>query len=137
MTTTDSNAAVSRAGVGKAANIALWVLQALLAFNFAFAAIGKFTGNEQMVATFDKIGWGDWFMYVIAVLELAGVVGLLIPRLSGLAALGFVGLMVGAVITEAVVGGFVVFPLVLLVLAAIVAYGRRDRTAALLSGSRG
>jgi uncharacterized membrane protein YphA (DoxX/SURF4 family) len=133
MTTTDSHAvATSRPGVGKAANITLWVLQVLLAVQFLFAALGKFTGNEQMVSTFDKIGAGAWFMYLVAVLELAGVVGLLVPRLSGLAALGFVGLMIGATITEAVVGGFVALPIVLLVLAAIVAWGRRDRTRELL-----
>jgi uncharacterized membrane protein YphA (DoxX/SURF4 family) len=117
----------------RVANIALWALQALLAFNFAFAAIGKFTGNEQIVATFDKIGAGDWFMYVIAVVELTGAAGLLIPRLSGLAALGFIGLMIGAAITEAAVGGLVAVPAVLLVLAAIVAYGRRGRTRDLLA----
>jgi uncharacterized membrane protein len=45
---------------------------------------------------FATIGIGQWFRYVVGALELAGAVGVLIPRLSGLAALGLIGLMAGA-----------------------------------------
>jgi putative oxidoreductase len=38
--------------------------------------------------------------YLVGVLELAGAIGLLMSRLAGLAALGLVALMVGAVVTQ-------------------------------------
>ncbi|MFD2350120.1 hypothetical protein ACFSTC_13410 [Nonomuraea ferruginea] len=43
------------------------------------AAMGKFTGAEPSVSTFEAIGWGDWFRYLVAVLEVAVAVCLLAP----------------------------------------------------------
>ena len=80
-------------------------------------------------------GIGQWFRYVVGALELAGGVGLLVPRLAGLAALGLVGLMIGAGYTQVVVlqnPVFVITPIILGVLAAVVAWGRRDSVARLL-----
>src|SRR6187549_731995 len=83
---------------GRALNITLWTLQLLLAAAFAFGGINKLLGLQQeMVDNFAKLGIGVWFRQLIGVLELAGGIGLLIPRLSGLAALGLAGVMVGAV----------------------------------------
>lgn len=118
---------------GRLHNTTLWVLQVLTATAFLLAASMKLAGAAQVVATFDAIGFGDWFRYLIGVLELAGAVALLIPRLTGLAALAFVGLTVGAVLTHLVVGGGVVMVLPLLVLSAVVAWGRRESTAELWS----
>ncbi|GAA2758016.1 DoxX family protein [Actinopolymorpha rutila] len=117
---------------GRAANVGLWVVQVVTALAFLFAALGKFGGDPMVVATFDKIGFGDWFRYFIGVLEVLGAVALFVPRLAGLAGLAFVALMVGAVVvTVAVVGGSVVLPLALLVLSAVIAWGRRRSTARL------
>ena len=54
---------------------------------------------------------------------------------SGLAALAFAGLMIGAITTQIVVfdGELVQIPAVFLVLVAVVAWGRRDRTAQLIA----
>jgi len=41
-------------------------------------------------------GAGQWLRYLVGSLEVAGAVGLMVPRLSGLAALWVAGLMVGA-----------------------------------------
>lgn len=130
-TATGQNA--SRSGAGRAGNIALWTLQVLLALGFAFSGFAKLAGAAPMVELFDTIGWGDWFRYFTGVVEIAGAVGLLIPRLTGLAALGLVGLTVGAVITHLAIGGSPVGAVVLGVLAGIVAWGRRGRTAELVS----
>jgi putative oxidoreductase len=117
----------------QAGNIALWALQIFTAGWFLMSAVAKFTGAEPSASTFEAIGWGDWFRYLVGVLEAAGVVGLLVPRLAGVAGLAFVGLMAGAVVVEAfVTGGWVVLPLALLVMSAVVAWGRRDSTARLL-----
>jgi uncharacterized membrane protein len=44
--------------------------------------------------------------YVIGVLAILGAIGLLIPRLSGTAALAFVILMIGAVVSHLIWGRF-------------------------------
>jgi len=50
-----------------------------------------------VVEGFARIGLGQWLRYLTGGLELAGAIGLLIPRLAGPAALGLAGVMVGAV----------------------------------------
>lgn len=81
-------------------NLALWGLQLLLALFFAFAAIPKLAGDPMAVASFETIGFGQWFRYLTGACELAGAIGLVIPRLCGPAALGLVGVMVGATLTN-------------------------------------
>lgn len=117
-------------------NVALWVLQLLLAAYFVFSAYQLF--GDDFVAKFDEIGVGHWLRYLTGVLEIAGAIGLLIPRLSGLAALGLGGVMIGAVGTELFLleRGSAVLPAILLVLAAIVAWFRRDMVSALFTRSR-
>jgi len=114
----------------RSTNVALWTLQVLTALMFAFGGVNKLVGEAQTVAGFEQIGAGDWFRYLIGALEVAGAVGLLIPILSGLAGLAFIGLMIGAVITQATVfdGDMVAVPAVVLVLVTIIAWARRDRT---------
>jgi uncharacterized membrane protein len=86
------------------------------------------------VAGFAAIGFDPTGMMVIGVLEVLGAVGLLVPWLSGVAALALAGLMVGAVAFTVVGLGpaQAALPAVLLVLDAVVAWVRRDRTRALL-----
>ncbi|MGW6022242.1 DoxX family protein [Streptomyces sp. NPDC055099] len=119
-------------GTGRATDITLRVCQALLVLVFLAAGAAKLAGAEAMVEAFDQIGAGQWLRYVVGCVELLGVVGLLVPRLVGLAALGLVGLMVGAVITNVVVDAFSLLAVILLLLSTMVAWGRRDRTKALL-----
>ena len=125
--TTDSDV---RARVG---NISLWILQIALGGLFAFNfGLGKVLGSERSVELFADIGVGQWLRFLTGILEIAGGIGLLIPRLSGVAALGLVGVMGGAVITEAfIVDGGLLTPLVWLICAAIIAWFRRDHTLAL------
>ena len=128
----DTQPAAAAPGTGRAANIALWVLQVVVALVFLGAAAGKITGDPQVAALFDEIGWGDWFRYVTAAVEIAGAIGLFIPRLAGLAALGLVGVMVGAVVTDVLLGHSVVPAVLFGVLAGVVAWGRRARTTELI-----
>ncbi|MDQ5840785.1 MAG: DoxX family protein [Chloroflexota bacterium] len=62
-------------------------LQFLLAAAFLFFGIRKLTGDEVIVQTFSEIGAGQWFRYFVGTIEVSGAIGLLIPRLSGLAAI--------------------------------------------------
>lgn len=86
-------------------NTIVWVIQIAVALFFLTAAsLPKFFGQETAVEMFDEIGYGDWFRYFVATCELAGAIGLVVPRLAGLAASCLIALLVGAV-------GFLVFVL--------------------------
>ena len=103
---------------------ALWVAQAVLALQLASGGVLKLTGDAAMVDLFTDIGAGQWFRYAVGLIELAGAVGLLIPRL---AALGVTALLVGATVTNVAIGVAPWLPLVLLLVAATVAYARRSQ----------
>jgi len=124
--------------VSRAANVGLWTLQVLLAVAYTFSGVLKVSADAQNVAGFEAMGLGMPGMYVIGVLELAGAIAMFVPRLTGLAALCFVGLMIGAVTITWVMFGasLAVIPAVIGVLATVVAYGRRDSTRALLAKIR-
>jgi uncharacterized membrane protein len=126
---------------GRARTITPWVVQVLLALMFVFgSAIPKLVGERTAVDIFTEIGIGQWFRYLIGVLELAGGIGLLIPRLSGPAALGLLGVMVGATVTQLFVLDAVLLaitPVVLGVLLGYVAWSRRAQLRALLRGRSG
>jgi putative oxidoreductase len=110
----------------RARTIGLWVLQIVLAVQFASAGAMKLAGSQVMVDLFADIGIGQWFRLVVGALEFAGAIGLLIPRLAWLAALGLSGVMAGAVVTNvAVIGENPALPAVLLVVAALIARARR------------
>ncbi|WP_020575379.1 DoxX family protein [Actinopolymorpha alba] len=118
---------------GRGLHITLWVGQVLLASQFAMAGIFKLSGDPTMVAMFDDIGAGQWLRYVVGALEVAGALGLLIPRLYGLAALGLAALMVGATVTNVfVLDASPWLALGFLVLAALIAWGRWPDTRALM-----
>ncbi len=125
------------AGGGRALTIALWVLQIILALQFVMAGLAKLFGDQAMVEMFATIGIGQWFRYVVGTLEVVGAVGVLVPRVSGLAALGLVCLMAGAVLTNLfILGASPLLPIGLLVIGALVAWGRWPQTRSLVAGSR-
>jgi uncharacterized membrane protein YphA (DoxX/SURF4 family) len=115
------------------ATVGLWVVQVLLASQFASAGVMKLSGSPVMVDMFAEIGAGQWLRYVVGVAEVAGGLGLLVAPLCGLAAVGLTALMAGAVITNvAVLDENPTMPAVYLVLFALIAWRRRERTAALI-----
>lgn len=118
------------------AHLTLRVLQILLAVLFAVpSAIPKLIGHASAAESFDKIGFGDWFMYLIGGLELAGAVALLIPVLSGVSALALSALMGGAFVTQIVVfdGEYAASPLIVMVPLLAIAWGRRHHNAELVA----
>jgi len=82
----------------KARNVTGWILVVLLAAAFGLASLGKLSG----AATEMFAGWGypAWFATLIGVVELAGGIGLLIPRTTRLAILGLTVVMLGAAYTH-------------------------------------
>jgi uncharacterized membrane protein YphA (DoxX/SURF4 family) len=133
---TTAPAPATTSGRGRGVNITLWVTQIVLGAFFVVACAGpKLLGEPTTVEMFHQMGAGQWFRYLVGALELAGGIGLLIPRLAGLAALGLTGVMVGATYTELVVldsYAMAITPAVLGVVFALVAWGRWPRTRALV-----
>jgi DoxX-like family len=112
-------------------NVALWIVQALLAALFLFA------GGAKLVMSLDQmagpVALPGWFLRFIGVAEVLAALGLILPGLlrirpglTPLAAIGLVIIMIGAT-AIGLVGGMVVVALmnvVVALLAAFVAYGR-------------
>jgi len=119
----------------KFVNVGLWFLQIAAAGMFLMVGFLKLSGNPQLVGLFQAIGLGQWFRYLTGTLEVAGAILLLVPRISGLAALMLFGVMVGAVITHLfIVGGSPIPAIILLIVTGVIAWGRRGRTMNLFTG---
>lgn len=112
---------------GKA--VALWVLSGLLAALFLTAGGSKLAGAENHVQHFAHWGWPDWLRLVVGAVEVTSAVLLLIPRVAFFGGCALVVVMAGATYTHLFRAtgetGMAVFTLVLLGLAALVAYARR------------
>ena len=75
-----------------------WVLVVLLALAFLASAAVKLTGVATRM--FAHWGYPAWFAKVIGVIELAGAVGLIIPKTTRHAVLGLTVIMFGAAYTH-------------------------------------
>jgi len=124
------------AAPGRRHEIAVKVLTVLLAlFLGAASGLPKLFRAEAAVEAFDKIGWGDWFMYAVGSLEVLGALALLVPILSGAAALAFIGLMIGATVFNLTVLDAPKAVLTTAILTAVfgyIAWSRRTHTTQLL-----
>ena len=112
-------------------NRVLWVLQILLALLFLFAG-----GSKLFMSAADLAGQSTipvWFLQFIAVMEILGGLGLVLPgmlrmqtALTPLAAAGLSIIMIGAVVTTIQTMGpaMAAMPFVTGVLTMFVAYGR-------------
>ena len=114
-------------------NRALWIVQGLLAALFLFAGGMKLITPVEVLSVMSPFP-GE-FIRFIGICEVLGAAGLILPYalrilpgLTALAAAGLVVIMVGATVTTLVIGGGVLaLPTLLLgLLAALVAYGRRS-----------
>ncbi|RMI29958.1 DoxX family protein [Nocardia stercoris] len=116
---TSTVATPAAARPGRTRNRVLWTLQILLGLFFVIASgLPKLLGEDTAVKVFHEIGFGDWFRYFTGIVEVSGGIGLMVPRLSGLAAYGLAIVMVCAAATQAFVlnaPGMSIFPLVLAV----------------------
>jgi len=56
-------------------------VKALLTLAFVAAGAAKLAGAGMMVATFDAIGWGQWFRYLTGAIEVGSAVLLWVPGL--------------------------------------------------------
>ena len=122
----------------KGLNIGLWIVQSLLALTFAGTGIWKLATPVAELAS--KMPWmgqvSPSFLYVTAVFDLLGGLGVLLPSvmrikpgLSVLAALGCVALQASAIVFHVSRGEAAKTPFnfLLVALALFVAWGRRSR----------
>ena len=101
-------------------------LKALLTLAFGFAGFGKLTGNPDMVAVFNTIGWGDWFRYLAGAIEVGSAILLWVPGLAWVGAGLLVCTMIGAVGAHVLILGPSMVPaFVLGLLCALVLYVHR------------
>jgi uncharacterized membrane protein YphA (DoxX/SURF4 family) len=111
-------------------NVALWIVQVLLAALFLFA------GGMKLAMPIGELvketGLPAWFIRFISIAEVLGGIGMILPGLlricpglTPLAAVGLVIIMAGAAVMTASMG-FVaaIVPFVVGIAAAFVAYGR-------------
>ena len=113
-------------------NVALWIVQVLLAALFVFAGVMKFIMPvEEMTKQMPSMPGA--FLHFIGICEVLGGLGLILPGLfrvrpglAPLAASGLVVIMIGATVISLMIGPAVgaLMPLVLGILAAFVAWGR-------------
>jgi uncharacterized membrane protein YphA (DoxX/SURF4 family) len=76
-----------------------YVLLVIVSAIFLLASFSKLSGNSMAEAGFTKIGLPIWFMYVIGIGELCGVVGLWIRPLFRYAYEGLFVVLAGAIVT--------------------------------------
>jgi uncharacterized membrane protein YphA (DoxX/SURF4 family) len=117
--------------------IALWIVQVLLAFFFVAAGSMKLFAFDQFAASAPALADQRGLVTFIGICELAGAVGLILPRLTGIlpvlttwAAVGLGTIMVlatGFHLSRGEVPHAVV-TIILLALAAFVVYGRGFRS---------
>ncbi len=112
-------------------NRALWIIQALLALIFLFAGGAKLVLPVAEMAK--QAGLPGALLRFVAVAEVLGAIGLILPGLLGirpgltpLAASGLVIIMIGATVITSSMANPVqaLFPLVTGLLAVFVVYGR-------------
>jgi uncharacterized membrane protein YphA (DoxX/SURF4 family) len=122
-------------------NVALWIVQGLLAALFLFAGGTKLVlPIEEMTKQMPMPGW---FLRFIGVAEVLGALGLVLPwllqirpGLTPLAAAGLMIIMIGATVITILTGdtAMAMFPLLVGILCVFVVYGRSGR-APLSAGS--
>ena len=110
--------------LSKATHITSWVIAAVAAALFAAAGIVQVIGltNDQ----FADWGYPASAAIVIGLFELLGAIGLLVPRLSGWAALLLMTIMLGAMVTLGVHDQYreMLIPLVMFLLLGFVVWWR-------------
>ena len=120
-------------------NIALWIIQVLLALLFLFAGGTKLVLPIEVLTSMgspNQVHLPALLIRFIGVCEVLGALGLILPglfkirpQLTWRAATGLVIIMIGATVLTFVADGIgpALIPLVVGLLAAFVAYNRRPR----------
>jgi uncharacterized membrane protein YphA (DoxX/SURF4 family) len=106
---------------------ATWILQILLGVLFVVLGAAKF-GDSSWVRKFAEWGYPSGFYMVVGVLEIAGGLMVLVPRVASYGSLVIMTVMIGATVTHLTHGEMqrVNGPIMFLLLAAAVGWLRRN-----------
>jgi uncharacterized membrane protein YphA (DoxX/SURF4 family) len=113
----------------------LWILQVLLALLFLYTGVMKLITPIEVIIAMTPVPLPGLFLQFIAVAEVAGAIGLILPGLlrirrglTPLAAVCLVIIMIGATVVMMIGGGIAAatLPVVTGLLCIVVAYGRRS-----------
>ena len=106
----------------------LWAVKIIVALLFAIAGIAKLAGAPQLVAEFAQIGFGQWFRFLTAIIEIAGALLLLWPNSTAFGAVFLVGINAGALVAQIFfLHGDVIHPIVLGAIVVAIAWTHRNR----------
>jgi putative oxidoreductase len=113
--------------------IGAWTLQAVVAAAFIAAGVAKLAAAPFMVQIFAQIGFGQWFRVVTGLVEIAGAVALVYPRLASFGALWLGITMFFAVLTHVfILHSNPAAAVVLGLLNTLIVYLRRDELASIV-----
>lgn len=103
-----------------------WTLRIVLALAFAAAGAAKLAGAPPMIELFDKLGLGQWFRYVTALVEIAGAALIIVPRTALYGAALLAVTMACAIVAHfTIIGPSAVPASILLLLNLVVIYMRK------------
>jgi uncharacterized membrane protein YphA (DoxX/SURF4 family) len=83
--------------MSRTTSILVWIAIAIGVLAYAASGTAKVLGAGIEIQAFARFHLPSWFMTFIGVCEIAGAIGLLIRRLSALAAGGLAIIMIGAI----------------------------------------
>jgi uncharacterized membrane protein YphA (DoxX/SURF4 family) len=121
--------------------IAVWVLRIIAALIMLQTLFFKFTGSEESVYIFSKLGMEPWGRIATGIMELVASILILIPRTTFFGAVLAIGLMLGAIGAHVVKlgievkndgGQLFIYALVVLISSAILAFMYRQEGVRLL-----
>jgi putative oxidoreductase len=123
------------ASENKIRRIAVWVVSVLLTVVFLMAGAMKLLGKAA--GMFEHWGYPAWFSYAVGAVEVVSAALLLIPKAASLGGAALAVVMAGAIFTHIRSNEWNHVPgvVVLLVLAAIIAYARREQLLGASSGA--
>jgi uncharacterized membrane protein YphA (DoxX/SURF4 family) len=114
------------------------VLVARIVVGLTFVASGTLIliGVMDLSDIFSRLGAPDWMQPLVGLLQIAGGIGLLVPILSGAAAIGLALVMIGAALAELLTNTPPVAALIVFTVTALLAVALRARTIQLISALR-
>lgn len=83
-----------------ALQVLVWLLTAWEVLTMGMAGLSKFTNANVWRGHFESFGYPLWSTGLVGTAEIVGVVLLLVPRTSAVAAGGLIVIMIGALVTN-------------------------------------
>jgi putative oxidoreductase len=121
---------MATSGATTAKTIGFWTLKIVFAPALLAAGGARLAGLPVMVHEFDIVGFGQWFRYYTAVLEISGAIMLLAPKTSAYGAIVLAAVCVGAFFAQRLkLHGDIIHAIVMALILAWIAWAQRDQLA--------